>query len=340
MGSEDIGEGTLRTTDGRVLPLERTDVRARIGGPVATVEVRQHFRNTTPEAIEAVYTFPLPHEASVHRMELRIADRVVRAVVKEKEEARRTYERAKSEGRAATLLEQDRPSLFTLSVANVPPDASIEVRLEYQEAVAFDDGQWRFVFPLVAPERYLETPESSATPGAAFVPSQSQSQSSSGAGAAAGNVPVVQRPPRMPSGKRADVVSLEVELRTDGAVEAVRCPSHRVDIEPLEGGAARVKLHPDGIANRDFVLTYRASAEGVRPHVWFAREKASTGTFLLVLAPPSSDAPKTEARGAGAMKAITCGNCGGVVTDLSSIKEIPGLGSVVRCTFCGALLAP
>src|SRR5262245_36377758 len=109
---ERITQGTLRTSSGAPLPLERTDVKALITGPVARVEVKQRFRNTTGGPIEAVYVFPLPHEASVYAMRFRIGDRVVTAVVKEKEEARRTYEAARQQGRAATLLEQDRPNAF------------------------------------------------------------------------------------------------------------------------------------------------------------------------------------------------------------------------------------
>src|SRR4051812_16288975 len=110
---ERITQGTMRTAKGEVLPLRHTAVRAKVNGPVADVEVKQVFENDLAEAIEAVYLFPLPHRAAVHQMEFRIGDRVVRGVVKEKEEAKRTYERARAEGRAATLLEQERPNLFT-----------------------------------------------------------------------------------------------------------------------------------------------------------------------------------------------------------------------------------
>jgi Ca-activated chloride channel family protein len=162
MDAELITQGTLQTRAGRALPLQRTEVRATVTGPVAEVEVRQVFRNDTDTAIEAVYLFPLPHDASVHRMLFRIEDRVVQGVVKDKAEARRTYEKARAEGRAATLLEEEKPSLFTLSVANVAPGATIEVELGYQELVAYDDGRWRFVFPLVAPERYRDPPPAAA----------------------------------------------------------------------------------------------------------------------------------------------------------------------------------
>jgi hypothetical protein len=161
-----VTQGSLRTAEGRALPLVHTDVRTTIAGPVARVEVSQVFQNDTGGPIEAVYSFPLPHAASVHTMRFRIGERVVNGAVKEKEEARRAYDAARREGRSATLLEQETPSLFTLSVANVPPGERIEVTLGYQERLAFDDGVWRFVFPMVAPERYEPDPP----PHANFAP--------------------------------------------------------------------------------------------------------------------------------------------------------------------------
>ncbi|HWN68872.1 MAG TPA: VIT domain-containing protein, partial [Haliangium sp.] len=309
------GQGTLRTPDGRILPLARTDVRARISGPIARVEVQQRFTNPTDQAIEAVYVFPLPAEASVHHMAFRIADRVVRGVIQSKEEARRTYERARREGRAATLLEQDQPSVFTLSVANVPPGATIDVELGYDEVLGYDDGEWRFVFPMVAPERYQEHPAASRDASA-------------------------PRPPRVPSGERAGDVTIEVEVRAPGAIDSLVCPTHLTEIDPVDDGCRRVRLATAAaIPNRDFVLAFRAGGPGVRPTVRFERALRAPGTFLVMITPPS-DLPPARSLGSGQMRALTCGNCGGAVTDISAIKEIAGLGPVVPCTFCGALLAP
>jgi Ca-activated chloride channel family protein len=307
-----VTQGTLRSTDGRTLPLQRTDVEALLTGPVADVVVRQRFRNDSATAIEAVYLFPLPHDAAVYRMEFRIADRVVRGVVKEKAEARRDYERARGEGRAATLLEEDKPALFTLSVANVAPGATLDVELAYQEVIAYDDGRWRFAFPMVAPEHYRE----------GVAPSTREALA----------------PPRVPSGERANDVSIEVSVRD--TVDDLACSSHPVDVVS-EGAASRVKLRSGAsLGNRDFVLTWRAGAAGVRPLVRFERKPGEAGTFLLVVTP---SIPKDTTERVGAhdeLKAVRCGNCGGVVSDLSSIREIPGLGPVVPCAFCGALLAP
>ncbi len=320
-----VTQGTLRTGSGRSLPLERTSVRAAVHGHVASVQVGQRFHNDMADPIEAVYVFPLPDGASVFRMEFRIEDRVVRAAVKEKAEARRDYEQARAAGRAATLLEEDRPTLFTLSVANVAPGATIDVELEYQELLSFDDGCFRLVFPMVAPERYREGP----SPG----PDE--------------KLP----PPRQPTGARPLDVTLVVEVRDGGASARARCLSHPVQITAMDGGGTRVLLAPAAsLANRDFVLEWPAVEDdpeqgpsgkvgaGVRPRIFFERAEGEDGAFLLTVVPPSSEV-EIEASG-GAMKAVRCGNCGGLVTDPGSIREIPGLGAVVPCRYCGALLAP
>jgi hypothetical protein len=93
-----ITQGTMRTTSGLVLPLEQTEIDATINGPIATVTVKQRFRNSSESPIEAEYMFPLPHGASVHTMRFRIGERTVEGVVKEKEEAKRAYEAARREG--------------------------------------------------------------------------------------------------------------------------------------------------------------------------------------------------------------------------------------------------
>ena len=297
-----ITEGTLQTTDGRVLPLERTRVQAHILGPLATVEVLQTFRNPTQDALEATYLFPLPHQASVFRMELRIADRVVRGLVKEKEEARRTYEAARAEGRAATLLEQDKPNLFTLSVANIAPGATIDMLLEYQDLVGFDDGDWRFAFPMVASERY-NSPSSAENPSEV-------------------------KPPRPRRQDRVSPLTLDLFLR---GVTEPESPTHPLRVQEVDGGY-RVELG-DTVPNRDFVLTWRTPGEGLQPKIWFEKEADKPGTFCVCLPAPSAVAATPAAR--PAEENLGCANCGGPLEQPDSVQEIPGLGPAWRCEYCG-----
>src|SRR5947207_1520834 len=112
-------------------PLQHTDVQADIAGYVGRVRVRQTFHNPLPRKIEAVYVFPLPHESAVDEMTLIVGQRRMVGRVEPREGARRTYERAKAAGHVAGLLDQERPNVFTQSVANIEPGAQVEVEMSY-----------------------------------------------------------------------------------------------------------------------------------------------------------------------------------------------------------------
>src|SRR6266568_5558280 len=155
-----VGEGCLlyrSPLSGRyeTVPLVHTDVALDVRGLVAAATVTQQYINNTNEPIEAVYVFPLPHDAAVYDMEIRIGNRVIHSVIKEREEAKRTYEAAKSEGKRAALVEEERPNIFTTSVANIMPGDHVDVRLRYVEPLRWEGGKMRLVFPMVVGPRYI-----------------------------------------------------------------------------------------------------------------------------------------------------------------------------------------
>ena len=319
-----ITEGTLRTSNGRPLPLASTTINGTVRGPVASVQVHQVFRNDTSEVLEATYLFPLSHNASVYHMEFRIGDRTVTAVIKEKEEARRTYEAAKSQGRAATLLEQERPNLFTLSVANIDMGAKIEVFLKYQELVTYDDGIWQFVFPLVAGDRY-HSGESTAR-GTTAVPDGDRI-----------------RPPRARRKERTSPVSISFDLADCGPIASPQSPSHSISVSPQSGGFNLHLKEGAVIPNRDFVLTWRAAHSSpearevqLAPRIWFDREEGKPGTFCLYL--PAPAVPKlTFADSLSSENTLLCGNCGAPMADGKAVQQIEGLGSAWKCEYCGVM---
>lgn len=63
-----------------VFPLKHTEVRAKVTGNVSRVEVTQTFENPFTTTLEAVYIFPLPDEAAVNDMEIRLGDRIISGV--------------------------------------------------------------------------------------------------------------------------------------------------------------------------------------------------------------------------------------------------------------------
>ena len=151
-------EGTLTVRDGRQLvdvPLRHTEVRIRVSGYLADVEVDQTFANPYDEKIDAVYLFPLPTGAAVERdgdRHRQAHDHAAR--IERRAEAKRKYEEARGEGHVAALLTQERPNLFTQSVANLEPGASVVVRLRYVQPLDYEDGGYELVFPMVAGPRY------------------------------------------------------------------------------------------------------------------------------------------------------------------------------------------
>ena len=147
-------------------PLLFTDVDIVVSGMTARTTVTQRFANPTSVWQEGVYVFPLPEKAAVDHLEMRIGQRRIEGQIKERGEARAAYEQAKTEGRKATLVEQERPNIFTTNVAHIGPARKITVTIEYQETFRYDTGAFRLRFPMVVAPRYVPAPMlSRATPG-------------------------------------------------------------------------------------------------------------------------------------------------------------------------------
>src|SRR5947209_19493389 len=115
------------------VPLKHTGIKTEISGFVARIEVTQEFENVLPDAVEAIYVFPLPHNSAVDGMTMTVGGRDIRAVIKEREEARKIYEQARNAGHTAALLDQERPNIFTQSVTNIPPNGTVQIKLSVLE---------------------------------------------------------------------------------------------------------------------------------------------------------------------------------------------------------------
>ena len=144
------------------LPLESTEVVASVTGVIADVLVTQKYRNEGTRPINARYVFPGSTRASVHGMRIRIGSHVVVAKIKEREMARQEFEEAKFQGKTASLLEQHRPNIFTMSVANILPEDQVEVELHYTELLIPERGTYQFVYPAVVGPRYSNQPDGAA----------------------------------------------------------------------------------------------------------------------------------------------------------------------------------
>jgi Ca-activated chloride channel family protein len=265
------------------VPLQHTDVEIDVRGLVASATVSQRYANETDAPLEAVYVFPLPPDAAVHDLEIRIGDRVIHSVVRERAEAKRTYDTAKSRGQRAALLDQEHANIFTASIANIMPGDKIEVRIRYVQPLAWEDGRVRLVFPMVVGPRYI--------PGTRAV-----GQSGTGWSRDTDAVPDASRitpPVRNPASRPAHDIALRVRLDAGIPLADVSSPTHPVVVRDQPDGARLVQLAAETtLPNRDFVLEFRrAASREARSSLFLSADAANHEShFLLAIYPPSTQA--------------------------------------------------
>jgi len=257
-------------------PLKHTDVKAEISGFLSRVNVTQEFENPFKEKIEAVYTFPLPQNAAVDDMTMTIGSRVVKGKILPREEAQAVYDAARENGQVASLLDQERPNIFTQSVANILPGEQIKITISYVETLKYEDGAYEFVFPMVVGPRYIPGQPTGRIKGNGFAPDSDQ-------------VPDASRiTPRMiPAGFRSGHdISLDIQLDAGLLVESLNSKSHSVDVERNDGRSAHVRLK-DGatIPNKDFVLRYDVAGGSIQDALLTHRADKG-GFFTIMLQPP------------------------------------------------------
>ena len=135
------------------LPLKDTSVEISVTGVIADVRVVQTYQNTGSRPINATYVFPASTRAAVYGMRMQIGDQVIVAKIKEREQAKQEFETAKKEGKSASLLEQDRPNVFRMNLANLMPNEAVQIELRYTELIVPTDGTYEVVYPTVVGPR-------------------------------------------------------------------------------------------------------------------------------------------------------------------------------------------
>lgn len=148
-GAEGPPERQGLYVDGIPAPVLGTTVEVRVTGIIARAKVTQIFTNPSQEWVEGIYIFPLPEDAAVDTLRMKVGDRKLLGVIQEKDEARRTYEAAKQAGTKASLIEQQRPDVFTTSVAHIGPGETVEIAIELQQVVRYERGRFKLRFPMV-----------------------------------------------------------------------------------------------------------------------------------------------------------------------------------------------
>lgn len=245
------------------LPLKDTKVDVKIAGVIADVTVTQFYRNEGSRPLEARYVFPGSTRAAVYAMNVRLGDRLLTAKIREKQQARVEYETAKSEGRTAALLEQHRPNVFQMNVANIMPGDDVRVEMHYTELLIPEDDKYRFVFPTVVGPRYTGTPEK-VTPRETWTA-----------------MPFLREGEEAPS-----AFDIDVALTSPIAIKEVQSRSHRLDVQRTDGNRMQIGLAETRNANnRDFILDYRLNGSAIESGLMLFQGR-DENFFMAMVAPP------------------------------------------------------
>ena len=257
-----------RGADPVAAPLLATEVTFQVSGPVARARVVQTFRNPHDIWYEGIYVFPLPESGAVDRLRLVVGSRIVEGEIRERGMAKQVYAQARAAGQRAALLDQERPNIFTTSVANIGPGESVVVELEYQQVLRYDAGRFSLRFPMVVGPRYIPAAPLQVADAMRITPP-------------------VMRPGT--EGERTNPVAIRVLLDAGVPLAAVESPYHRIDVKALSDSRREIELAAGTTpANRDFELAWSPRPAAMPQAAWFTEEKDGKHYGLLMLLPPAA----------------------------------------------------
>jgi hypothetical protein len=243
------------------LPLKSTSATVNISGVIADVMIEQTYTNEGLTALEAIYIFPGSTRAAVYGMQMQIGSRIIEAKIEEREKAKNIYTQAKNEGKRASLLEQHRPNVFQMNVANIMPGDTIKVRLKYTELLIPDEGVYQFYYPAVVGPRYINVKEESNT-SFAKLPYQKQ-----------GQAPLYD-------------FDIDVNLSTGVPLREIKSPSHHITINKLKENIATISIVPnEKNGDRAFVLIYSLKGNAIETGV-LLYDDGDEKYFLCMVQPP------------------------------------------------------
>jgi Ca-activated chloride channel family protein len=244
------------------LPLKDTRVEISIAGVIADVKVRQIYRNEGTRPINASYVFPASTRAAVYAMRMQLGNEIIVAKIKEREQARKEFEQAKEEGKSASLLEQERPNVFSMSLANIMPQEQVEIELRYTELVIPTDNIYELVFPNVVGPRYASPRDGNK--GNAFV----------------------ETPYLRQGQKPTSELHITARIAAGLPIYDLSCPSHQISPQWQSNGAAQLTLDDSDPfqGNRDFVLRYRLAGDQIASGLMLVQ--GTDENFFLYMAQP------------------------------------------------------
>lgn len=247
------------------LPLKSTSIDVNIAGVIADVTVSQVYKNKGKRPLEAVYIFPASARAAVYGMKMRIGERTITAKIRMQEQARKEYEQAKQAGKSASLLEQHRPNVFQMNVANILPEDVITVELKYTEMLVPTDAEYEFVYPTVVGPRFSDRKAAGASATEKWVAN-----------------------PYLTEGKKpTNTLDIRTTLNAGLPIRDISCNTHKVNVNYKGADTAKITLDPSESqgGNRDFILKYRLAGSRIQSGMLLYEGKEEN-FFQIMLQPP------------------------------------------------------
>jgi len=241
-------------------PVIKTKVDIKVTGIVARTKLTQTFKNAGKQWVNGLYVFPLPENAAVDHLLMTVGERKIEGKIKEKSEAKKIYLQAKAQGKKASLVAQQRPNMFSNSIANIGPGETIEVTIEYQQTLHFEQQQYSLRFPMTITPRYL--------------PSDTTVE------------PLIQ-----PEFSATDYhqpnanIELLVNLHAGFEVQDINSEFHAITVKQLSDGSQHIQISEDELANQDFVLNWRPEL-GVAPQSAHFTQQVNGDEYGLVMLLP------------------------------------------------------
>jgi Ca-activated chloride channel family protein len=254
-----------------------TDIELTTSGLVVRVSVRQRFLNDGSDWVEGVYVFPLPDDAAVDRLRMHIGERFIEGEIREKEQAKKEYEQAKSQRRKASLVEHERANLFTTSIANIGPGEEITIEIEYLQNLKYEDGTFSLRFPLTLTPRFIPGDPLPSRRGSGWSPDTTRVPDAS----------LITPPVVTKSGDHR--VTLDARIDAGVPLEIIASRYHPIDVQEI-GDAYQVSLM-NGTAplDHDLELLWRP-VPAVAPRAMIFSETIKVDQYvLLMLLPPDED---------------------------------------------------
>ena len=277
-GTMQTGSLLMRMSEGYVTAtLLNTDVNIVVNGLVARVSVMQEFQNDGQEWVEGVYVFPLPDEAAVDHMRLYIGDRFIEGEIREKAQARKEYEQAKSAGKKTSLVEQQRANLFTTSVANIAPGEKVIIEIEYLENLHYDAGTFSLRYPMTLTPRYIPGTALPDRQGSGWSPDTTLVNDAS-----------LVTPP-MISASKGHRISLQATVNAGMPLEIIASRYHPVNVSESAGEYMISLAGGQAAMDHDFELLWRPVPSASPRAMAFTETINGHPHYLLMVVPPKSE---------------------------------------------------